>query len=249
MRKCPGEGVAVAEQNYSSPVDLLAAVKRSDPRALREFLDRYFPLAQRIVRKLGVGPDNVREVAMTVLDDILVGLTGPGSLRIGDIEAYIVIAARNHVLSERNRDQSRKNGQEETRIADLPDGDIEMLISSRSPDCSTTIERVYAKAIERLTPAECELLAYMTEWVPPRVIADWLKIEHGTARQRIFRLKQDLRRNVLREVNVLPTDERKRMQALLKRAGWQTGQTQSSVRVAEPDSGYDGTNAQERRTP
>ena len=228
----------MGDRKYRSQLELVAGLRREETDAVREFVRRYMPVAQRMVRLGGVVAGDIESTALTVLDDVLIGLARQVEPRISDLEGYVVIAARNHINAERKREEGRRQGNEEQRLGDLPEEELEALAIPERIPCSTAVERVYADVIANLSAEERELLAYVMEHVPPRMIGDWMNIEHGTARQRIFRLKRDLRRLITQSAERLPDGDRRQIRAIIARAV-PPMRSEGSRKVAELPPGYD----------
>jgi RNA polymerase sigma factor (sigma-70 family) len=166
-----------------------------------------------------------------VLDDVMLHLMQSTVTPPRNLESYVVVVLRNTVRREarlaatRGADNeiSLEAARRELRTAAAPadahsddDPDGEPVDDDRAGEA---LRRLYEPVLSGLTPEQRELLGYMLDHVPARVVAQWLNIEHAAARVRIHRLRRLLRTRILARLPLMNAPDRAHVERLLRRAG------------------------------
>lgn len=217
---------------------------------MREFFDRFTPLLREAAKRLGIGPDQRKEVVITVLDDVLVAILDGKCDPQPDIEGYLIVTLRNHVFFEARRERRRLRGTDElpldARVLRMPAPAAAERVRDAAPDSAAVIlADVYHVVLARFSDSERDLVAFALEHVPAREVAEWLGIEPAAAKMRLHRIVRRLRIAILDEVALLPPLERTTAERLLMRAGISAARDEKfRSKVAEvsrgkayPDSG------------
>ena len=74
----------------------------------------------------------------------------------------------------------------------------------------------------------------MAEYVPSRVIAEWMQWDVGNTRTKLSRLRQKLRNDFVLEARTLSQLDRQRLHQMLSKAGFMQLAPTEMKRVAEP---------------
>jgi DNA-directed RNA polymerase specialized sigma24 family protein len=210
---------------------LIDAMRAGLPEAWAEFDARFRPLLERYATRIGI-PRWEWSVCITeVLDDEALRLIERARQMPQHLSAYLVGAVRNrHLLSK------RAALRRDTRYAVAAAADRAVAMSEhsrRSSDPPRVAEervtqssavRKFAELLSaRLTAEERQMLAWVGEGVPHRVIAQWLGISREAAKKRVSRLSQRVRRLAAELSSQLPLDVRREIDRMMERtsvAGW-----------------------------
>ncbi|HEX6252528.1 MAG TPA: hypothetical protein VFZ56_13990 [Gemmatimonadaceae bacterium] len=221
----------MARPHLQDSATLLANLRSGDPRAAREFARRFNGVLKRSGRRLGLEPSDLPELIATVLDDVMLHLMQSSAAAPENLESYVVVVLRNTVRREvrlaatRGADNeiSLEAARHELRTAaasadagsdDHPDGE-----PADDGPADEALRRLYEPVLSGLTPEQRELLGYMLDHVPARVVAQWLGIEHAAARVRIHRLRRLVRTRILARLPLMNARDRAHVERLLRRAG------------------------------
>jgi len=222
---------AGARQAALADVELVAAMRRNDLRALHEFSLRFRPLLLDQARRAGIPAGEREECVAEFLVDLAVRLVemerAPRALA-----AYLAAAFRNRTASA-HRDQARRDARDAGEASEIGGGG-ERAVASACSEHSLRVVRgpgaddgtplppaVAALATQlraRLTDPERELLTWAAHYVPTRVIAGWLGVGHSAAKLRLWRLRARLRGDAVRYAAALPLAEREELLRFFRRA-------------------------------
>lgn len=210
---------------------LVDAMRASAPEAWAEFDARFRPLLERYASRVGIPRWEWSACITEVLDDEALGLVEGAREMPQQLTAYLVRAVRNRHLQLRRAAVRR-----ERRYADAvgtasdTDGAIGLLVSEHSRRAcnpprvseelaahSTAVTRFAELLSARLATEERQMLAWVAEGVPRRVIAEWLGINREAAKKRIARLCRRLRVVAIELSEQLPTDTRREVDRFMKR--------------------------------
>lgn len=230
-------------EQHSDIAGFTTALRQSDSRAMREYFARFTPLLREVAKRLGVPPGQRREVVVTVLDDVLLGILNGKCDPRPDMEGYLIVALRNHVFLEARRERRRLRGTEELTLDSRLVGRRAMSEDAPRDDAdpnsaAAILADVYHVVLARFPDSERELIAYALEHVPARKVGEWLGIDHSAAKMRLHRIVRRLRIAILDEVALLPALERRTAERLLLRAGISAARDDKvKARVAEVPRG------------
>jgi DNA-directed RNA polymerase specialized sigma24 family protein len=211
---------------------LIDAMRAGIPESWAEFDARYRPLLERYAARVGI-PRWEWSVCITeVLDDEALRLIERAGQVPRHLSAYLVRAVRNRFLELKRAAQRRERRyayaahpeatgdgaidlamSEHARRSTHPPRVAEENVSGPSP-----VARFAATLASRLTIDERQMLAWVSEGVPHRVIAGWLGITREAAKKRIARLCRRLRAIAEQETARLPVAERREIERLMRRA-------------------------------
>lgn len=203
---------------------LIDMMRAGVPEAWAEFDARFRPLLERYAARVGIPRWDWSMCITEVLDDEALRLIERTGQMPSHLTAYLVRAVRNRFLelkrSTRRRDrryavdgvvgsvmsEHARRAADPTRIAE----------DARS--LSTPATR-FAEALgARLTEEEQQMLAWVAEGVPHRLVAEWLGITREAAKKRIARLCRRLRAAAGDATARLPLADRQEIDRLMRRA-------------------------------
>ena len=234
------------ETPHPTSAILLTALRTENSRAVREFVTRMTPLLRKSGRRLGVEHSEMRDLTVSVLDDVMWHLMRNRRVNPRDIEAYVVVAFRNTVRDEARSARARERELEVSLeaigssviAAVMADVDEMSAPEEIEPDQAMELFRtIYRGAIVDLSQQEQELLGHMVNRAKARSVASWMGIGVPAVRVRIHRLRSRIRADVLRRVAELPAEQRDAVGRILHRRGI----------IAEPESAA-GDQADENTT-
>ncbi len=235
----PGVGQVGADPHLWDDAALVAAIRREERRAFVELYDRFAPRLVRLARVWGV-PDGEREpLAVEVLGDVAMALARHATPAPRSLAAYLATTLRRRVGA-----QARARGRR-ARLVGTGDGDEPFAPPSRDPEATGDVGRLLCSEHARraadpewspapLTPAvarlaehllsgladdDRRLLAWLAHDVPLRTVAGWLGVRYDAAGKRAQRLRARLRARAERWAEHLPEEERRAVDAFLRRAG------------------------------
>lgn len=211
---------------------LIDAMRDGVTEAWAEFDARFRPLLERYATRVGIPRWEWSACVTEVLDDEALRLIERSRPMPQQLSAYLVRAVHNRHLLLKRAALRREKRYATAAAADAP----AVAISEHSRRASepprvaeeyatqTSAVRQFAELLtSRLTLEERQLLAWIGEGVPHRVIAEWLGINREAAKKRASRLSQRLRL-LANEVSAgLPSDVRREIDRLMvrtSRAGW-----------------------------
>ena len=207
-------------------------MRRGEAPAFRDFLLRFGPLLLEHTRRLGIPTAERDGYVVEVLGDAATGLAVGAVRPPRSLAAYLVTALRHRVLNaERGRTRRERlahaaagEGEPDRERVVAPACSEHAIRSSRGPDWDGTplpcaLARLAVALDERLSEPERLLLVWVSHRVPHRQIARWLGISHAAAAQRVWRLRERLRRAALEHAAETRGDERAELERFFRRAG------------------------------
>jgi DNA-directed RNA polymerase specialized sigma24 family protein len=208
---------------------LVDAMREGVGEAWAEFDARFRPLLERYALRVGI-PRWEWSVCITeVLDDEALRLVERSRAMPQHLSAYLVRAVHNRHLAVKRAAMRRERRY--ANAVEAPEDGLCTLISDhtrRSCDpprlaeeikgASTGIARFAELLSARLTEDERQMLAWVAEGVPQRVIGEWLGINRDAAKKRITRLCRRLRVVADEVSSTLPPDARREIDRLIQRA-------------------------------
>jgi RNA polymerase sigma factor (sigma-70 family) len=206
---------------------LVLGMQREELPAMREFFARFAPMLSREAHRLGARGADVDEIVIDVLDDVALALARPDAPVPRSLSGYLVRTLRNALVNAR-RARLRQHGRA-TRAMGITGDDIVAQAASRAslhaaagpdhepPRLSPVLERLVATLDAGLTEDERRILAWVGEWVPQRLIADWLGISYGAVRVRVMRLRERLHAAAHEYAATLDDAERAVLEAFFRR--------------------------------
>lgn len=192
--------------------------------ALGEFLDRFRPVLQEFARRTGIENDVWPACIEEVLEDVAIMLLRPDVELPPSIGRYLLRAMRSRYSNERRnrlRLQRRHNdatpadstGHEEAVVASAVSSD--RIRASHGPgrdhdDDAVAMAKRFAEAVtSELTEGDCLVLGWHAEYIPMRVIAEWIGISYEGTRKRLSRLHLRARRIAYAELATWTPEERR----------------------------------------
>lgn len=213
MRERTGERAREAAGTSRAPgawtdEELVDGLTTGDGDAIRELNARYGPLLLRQAKRRGLGPAERREFVGDVLTDVVLRLMEPAAARPVRLRGYLV-ATVDRRLIDRHR---RLLAAPPTVALDEPGGtQVARAGDDEDPrdTGASTAARALATALEHaMDEADRELLLWLGERIPQRVIAEWLQMTDGALRTYVSRLRRRLREAARAHVAALPERER-----------------------------------------
>jgi DNA-directed RNA polymerase specialized sigma24 family protein len=217
---------------YRSTASFVAAIRRADEHALRQFFLFYSPLLRDEGRRMGLGAGDRREMATTVLDDVAMRLQA-ADFAPKDLTHYLVGALRNRVRS-RLRDANRAHAHCERAYSSLePSGELVVAechssyglrVATASDDdnwqrLDPAIRRLAEFSAQALSEVEATLMVGLGRLIPLRELAEHAGISYGAARVRVHRLRERFRKLALHHLATLGPVERLKLEQFFRRAG------------------------------
>jgi RNA polymerase sigma factor (sigma-70 family) len=238
----------------TSDADLVAAMRKGDYEALREFYARFEPLLARYAARAGLSTESWEDDAHDVLSDVVLALIeGDAHTRRGvrAIHSYVVRAFRNRLL-DAGRAARRREQRDQKATSGAATSDERMVLEScsensvrasggaewESPELSPALMRLATALDSSLTVEERQMLTWVSNAVPMRDIARWLRIGYSAAKVRLSRLRSRLREHALRHVNECTGTERAELIDFFRRSAggprdWQRSTAKESAAVRE----------------
>ena len=224
-----------------SDAALVDAMRASVPEAWTEFDSRFRPLLERYAARIGIPRWEWSSCITEVLDDEALRLIERSREVPQQMTAYLIRAVRNRHLALKRAAMRRDNRYAgAASAAASPERSVGSLVSEHTrracepPRVSeeqqpapTGAMRLAELLSARLSEEERQMLAWVAEGVPQRVIAEWLGINREAAKKRIARLCCRLRGAAEALKAELPPDTRREVDRLLHRAGEKQGDSHS----------------------
>ena len=223
------------ERNERSDQDLLRAMRRGDPEAFRQFVERYHRLLLHYARRASMREGDEDAFVEELLHDVALALVEPGARAPRSLRAYVVGAFRHKFLAGRRRAARCERAVREAALAASSHGDGGYAVtcsesairSSRGPDAddapvggaSTVLERLATWLDGGLSDEERQLLIAVSESVPQREVAAWLGTTHAAVRKRLERLRARLAGAAVQFEGRLTEDEARELRRFLRRSG------------------------------
>jgi RNA polymerase sigma factor (sigma-70 family) len=222
---------AIASARYPTSARLVAAVLRVDEAAIRELFLLYSPLLRDQARLMNIAPEDRSEFVTTLLDDVVLHLIEhQASPR--NLSRYLVASLRNRARNW-HRDQRRRLDAREWAY-DAPSTSPQRIVAEchseygirasarRTMDSDSTPREPISKLAQRLsrelTREEQVMMIRLGRHVPLREVAEQLGVAYGTARVRLYRLRDRLRKLAIEYTRSLRPDERDELERLFRRA-------------------------------
>jgi DNA-directed RNA polymerase specialized sigma24 family protein len=200
---------------------------------------RHHRLLLRYARRARLGvadADDADVLTMEVIEDAVLRLVEPSAVVPRDVSAYLAKAFRNRYLNRVREARTRERHTQAAAAAGeagFEGGVVTALVSEagmrdahsdggmdRAPACVRRgVLRLGAVLDAALSDDERQLLTWVSEHVPQRVIAEWLGVSFVAARQRLSRLRRRLHALADRHVATLDAAERAEVEAVLHRNG------------------------------
>jgi DNA-directed RNA polymerase specialized sigma24 family protein len=222
-----------------SDAAIIAAMRDGVGAAWLEFDARFRPLLERYAARVGIPRWEWSACITDVLDDEALRLVERSREMPAHLSAYLVRAARNRHLALR-RAAARRDHRYASAVGDAPqdDGAVLTLMSAHTRDsCApprvaeelqplpTPMARLAELLSAHVSIDDRQLLAWVAEGVPQRVIGEWLGISREAAKKRVARLCRKLRQTTLQLCAELPPEQRRAIEHVLRRAAQGAGKS------------------------
>jgi DNA-directed RNA polymerase specialized sigma24 family protein len=209
---------------------LIDAMREGLGPAWFEFDARFRPLLERYAARIGVPRWEWSACITDVLDDEALSLVERVHGVPQHLSAYLVRAVRNRHL-QLVRAATRRGRTYASAATDDPkaEGALFTLVSEHSrracdpprvseeqaasPSAMTQLAELLAA---RLTGPERQMLAWVAEGVPHRVIGEWLGVSRDAAKKRVTRLCRRLRATAMELSEQLPPERRQELGRLMR---------------------------------
>ena len=215
-----------------SDAALIDAMREGVPEAWGEFDARFRPLLERYASRVGIPRWEWSTCITEVLDDEALRMVERVREMPQHLSAYLVRAVRNrHLALKRAALRRARRYAEAAEGPDEPESVLQLLVSEHTrracdpprvaeelTSSSSAIARFAQLMSDRLSDTERQMLGWVAEGVPQRVIAEWLGINHEAAKKRIARLCRRMRIAAAEMSDELPADARREVDRLINRA-------------------------------
>jgi DNA-directed RNA polymerase specialized sigma24 family protein len=220
---------------------LIEAMRASVPEAWTEFDARFRPLLERYAARIGIPRWEWSCCITEVLDDEALRLIERSREVPQQMAAYLIRAVRNRHLALKRAALRRDNRHAgAAAVEESTEGSVGLLVSEHTRRAcepprvaeelqatQSGVTRLGELLSARLSDEERQMLAWVAEGVPQRVVAEWLGINREAAKKRIARLCRRLRSAAEALTAELPPEARREVDRLLHRAGDERGESQS----------------------
>ncbi|MDB4881332.1 MAG: hypothetical protein JWL95_98 [Gemmatimonadetes bacterium] len=217
-----------------SDVEVIAAMRRSEPGAFALFVERHHRILLDYARRAGLRGIERDELVAELLDDVALHFMTRDTPLPDSPRMYLLSAFRHKLLnSKRARARRGRMVSEAVRdtyadcdfahTGDAAAGSSEGNVrASRGPAWESApmpaaLERLSAKLSEGLSDDERQLLVAVAENIPQREIAEWLGVSYVVARKRLERLRARLTDVAMRYTNTLQPDDARELQRFFRR--------------------------------
>jgi DNA-directed RNA polymerase specialized sigma24 family protein len=227
-----------------SDAAIVGAMRDGMGAAWLEFDARFRPLLERYAARVGIPRWEWSACITDVLDDEALRLVErPGELP-RHLSAYLVRAVRNRHLALK-RAASRRDHRYASAASDdaTDEGAVPTLMSQHSRQASNPtrvaeehssspqpVTRLAELLAAHVSTEERQLLAWVAEGVPHRIIGEWSGISRDAAKKRIARLCRKLRQTALVLSEGLPPEDRHAIERVLRRAARGAGKSHMGER-------------------
>jgi hypothetical protein len=232
-RHAPAGGAQIERERYQllGEAELIAALRRGEPRAFEEFVSRFHRGVLAQARRAGVAREERDTWTADLLHDVAMQLVRSDVRVSRPIAAYLTGACR-HKLQQGRRAAARERARAQGWSGDAVEANGRVVAelcseytvrASRSAlrdvaTRSSVVDRLARALDAQLSPNERQLLGWVSSYVPQRQIAEWLGIKHMAAAQRIHRLCVRLREETRRFEETLDDVDRAELRRFLRRA-------------------------------
>ena len=214
-----------------SDAALVEAMRASVPEAWTEFDARFRPLLERYAARIGIPRWEWSSCITEVLDDEALRLIERSREVPQQMAAYLIRAVRNRHLALKRaalRRDNRYQGADGALVSEhTRRGGEPPRVSEEQQSTPTAATRLGQLLSAHLSDEERQMLAWVAEGVPQRVIAEWLGVNREAAKKRIARLCHRLRGAAGALSAELPPEERRDVDRLLQRVGEERGESHS----------------------
>ena len=214
-----------------SDAALIAAVRRGDPDAIDEFLERFQEIVMSQAKLMRIPRAEWRAWTSDLLCDVVIGLMGNTQASPRSVIGYLIAAARNKHLAAQ-----REWSIHQTRLAERATalGGAERVLASAcseasirgtyGPDWEPTplppvLDRLVTAMEGAISPEERRLLSWVAQRASFSTIARMLGEQRSTIVKRVTRLRARLVDAALRFGESLELNERAELVRFLRRTG------------------------------
>ena len=207
---------------------LVLEVRGGDPRAWDEFMVRFRAPLEEFMRRSRIPPAEWPVCVQEVIEDALVQLSDPKTRIPERISAYLIRTARNRYLVLKRRSQvsakyaemSETSGfepvvrcllSEATRRASGELNDDDSQLATRA------LARIGIRLRDAMSVEEQELMTWVSNRIPHRLIAEWIGASYAATTKRIWRLERRLKEVAERHRAAAAPDERREIDRFLRR--------------------------------
>jgi len=210
---------------------LVRGIQHGDTAALQEFCARFRPVLLEQARRFHIPRPDRDAMVLGFLDDLAMKIvhgTTPTALA-----GFVIRAFRNHAIDLYRRERIIQRELEEhaemisgDRVVpygcsefttDTTSGTARELFADNTS--SSAIARLAEYLMGRRTPTERQLLLWLSNRVPLRDIAEWMKISYTAAKVRAHRLRIKVAREAMAYLQTLDEPERSEVRRFLHRVG------------------------------
>jgi DNA-directed RNA polymerase specialized sigma24 family protein len=177
-----------------------------------------------------IQPGLCDEIVDECLDDVAMRLRRYTTPVPRSLAPYLVRSLRLHHLAQRRGDRRRSLDERDAAASDTVPSEAAVLsvVSVAAVRASageyaerhvgsTALERLASMVEEGLTDEEELILSWVSRWVPQRLVAEWLGISHGAARNRVMRLRARLKEIAMQHAASFPARERLELDEFFRR--------------------------------
>jgi DNA-directed RNA polymerase specialized sigma24 family protein len=230
--------------------DIVVAMRRGEPAAFEQYLERFHRILLDYARRAGVAPSERDELVSELLDDVAIQLITRSGPLPQNPRMYLLSALRHRLLNRKRGRERRRRVVSEAARASYAGRDPaasesaagcseEMLRASHGPEWEgaplpRVLERLAGRLSEALRDDERLLLVAVAENIPQREIAEWLGVSYAVARKRLERLRARLTDVAMQYANTLEPDDARELQRFFHRCRARIGAR--TIAVAESDA-------------
>lgn len=190
--------------------ELASRLMHGEDAAILELNARYGPLLLRQAKRRGLGPAERRELVAEMLTDVTLHLMTPEAKAPLRLRGYLVATLDRRLIDRRRRELSAP---ELVELADVEDevatpADTAATEPSDEASAASAAHALAVTLRQAMDDADRELLLWIGERIPQRVIAEWLEMTDGALRTYVSRLRRRLREVARSHVATLPERER-----------------------------------------
>jgi DNA-directed RNA polymerase specialized sigma24 family protein len=202
---------------------LIAALRSDEPAAFVEFIERFRPMLSNYAARAGIDESERPGWVVELLHDVMLLLVNPTMRVPASLSGYLVRACRNKAHTARRANFRRTVRESEAALMEIdqdhPNSVHEKTNAEWEANGVPPALQRFAFALEALLgPDERELLDWSQELVPLRTIALWLGINRAAAAQRVWRLRDRLRKNAVSILGRFDPGDQAIIRRFLKRA-------------------------------
>jgi DNA-directed RNA polymerase specialized sigma24 family protein len=230
-----------------SDAALVTSMREGVGAAWLEFDARFRPLLERYAARVGIPRWEWNACITDVLDDEALRLVERSRELPQHLSAYLVRAVRNRHLTIK-RAATRRDQRYASAVSDdvTAEGAVLTLMSQHSRQACNpsrvsedrlpageSFARLGQLLATHVSTEERQLLAWVAEGVPHRIVGEWLGISRDAAKKRIARLCQKLRRTAMQLSESLPPEDRH----VIEHAMWRAARAAGKSHTGESHEG------------